>query len=143
MKDYQDKNFLTNPIAQLVADALDNIKTFVDMDTIVGNAISMGEGVVAYPIIKITLGLVTGGGQYANKMIVRKTGNCYPFAGGTGAGFTAEPMGFLIVNKGEHQLITMQNKNAWSSVMNKVGDALSDYLKSLAKNEIKKDKKDK
>ncbi len=143
MKNFQDKNSTSNPIAQLVADALENIKSFVDMDIIVGNAISMGDGVVAYPIIKITLGLVSGGGQYANKMIVRKVGNCYPFAGGTGAGFTAEPMGFLIVSKGEHQLITMQNKNAWSSVMNKVGEALSDYLKSLAKKEIKKDKKEK
>ncbi len=143
MKNFQDKNSTSNPIAQLVTDALENIKSFVDMDTIVGNAISMGDGVVAYPIIKITLGLVSGGGQYANKMIVRKVDNCYPFAGGTGAGFTAEPMGFLIVSKGEHQLITMQNKNAWSSVMNKVGEALSDYLKSLAKKEIKKDKKEK
>lgn len=141
MKECQDKT--QNPIAQLVADALDNIKSLVDMDTIVGSAIDMGGGVVAYPIIKITIGLITGGGQYANKMIVRKTGNNFPFAGGTGSGFTAEPMGFLIVSKGEHQLITMQNQNAWANVMDKVGDALSDYLKSVAKNGIKKDKKDK
>lgn len=132
MKDYQEKE-ANNPIASLVADALQSVKSFVDMDTIIGSAINMGEGVVAYPIIKVTVGLVSGGGQYANKIIVRKAGNCYPFAGGTGAGFTAEPMGFLIVNKGEHQLITMQNKNAWSSVMSKIGDGLSEYLKSLAK----------
>lgn len=139
MKDYVDNT--KSPIAQLVSDALESIKSLVDMDTIVGNAIDMGGGVVAYPIIKITIGLVTGGGQYANKMIVRK-GNNFPFAGGTGSGFTAEPMGFLIVNKGEHQLITMQNQNAWANVMDKVGDALSDYLKSVAKNGAKKNKKD-
>lgn len=139
MKDSQDE--MQNPIAQLVADALDNIKTLVDMDTIVGNPLDMGGGVVAYPIIKITIGLVTGGGQYANKMVVRK-GNNFPFAGGTGSGFTAEPMGFLIVNNGEHQMITMQNQNAWANVMDKVGDALSDYLKAVAKNGAKKDKKD-
>lgn len=140
MKGYQEKD-ANNPIASLVADALQSVKSFVDMDTIIGSAINMGEGVVAYPIIKVTVGLVSGGGQYANKIIVRKTGSCYPFAGGTGAGFTAEPMGFLIVNKGEHQLITMQNKNAWASVMSKIGDGLSEYLKSLAKKEIKKTKK--
>lgn len=141
MKEFQDKS--ANPIAEMVADALNSIKTLVDMDTIVGNAIDMGDGVITYPIIKITIGLVTGGGQYANKMIVRKIGNNYPFAGGTGTGFTAEPMGFLIVSKGEHQLITMQNKNAWANIMDKVGDSLSDYLKSLAKKELKKDKEKK
>ena len=135
-----DEDKTANPIASLVSEALKNIKMYVDMDTIVGKALDMGDGVVAYPIIKITLGVVAGGGQYANKMIVRKTGNCYPFAGGTGAGFTAEPMGFLIVNKGEHQLITIQNENAWVNIMSKVGDALSDYLKTVAKKSMKKEK---
>ncbi len=136
MKEFQDKS--ENPIAQIVSDALERVKTLVDMDTIMGNALEMEDGVVAYPIIKITIGVVSGGGQYASKMIVRKAGTHFPFAGGAGTGFTAEPMGFLIVNKGEHQLITMQNKNAFASVMDKVGGALSDYLKSLAKKESKK-----
>ena len=41
----------------------------------------------------------------------------------------------------QKSMITMQNKNAWSSVMSKIGDGLSEYLKSLAKKEIKKTKK--
>ena len=131
-----------NPIAKLVRDALENVKNYIEVDTLVGKPLDMGDGVMAYPIIKVTLGVVAGGGQYANKRIVRKTGNCYPFAGGTGAGFTAEPMGFLVVKSGEHQLITIQNENAWANVMQKVGDALSDYLKTLAKKGIKKDKKE-
>ncbi|MBO5102689.1 MAG: hypothetical protein J6C13_01185 [Clostridia bacterium] len=139
MKDSKQDN-VKNPVSTLIGEALENIKMYVDMDTIVGQALQMGDGVVAYPIIKITLGVVAGGGQYANKMIVRKTNNEYPFAGGTGAGFTAEPMGFLIVNKGEHQLITIQNENAWASTMSKVGDALGEYLKTIAKKEVKKGK---
>ena len=138
MKDSCKEN--KNPIAKLVSDALENIKQYVDMDTIVGKPLEMDKGVIAYPIIKVTLGVVAGGGQYANKMIVRKMSNEYPFAGGTGAGFTAEPIGFLIVNKGQHQLITIQNENAWSEILSKVGGALSDYLKNLSKTAIKKGK---
>ena len=140
MKDLENE---PNPIAGLVSEAMQSIKTMVDMDTIVGSALEMGNGVVCYPIIKITIGIVSGGGQYANKMIVRKLNGNYPFAGGLGTGFTAEPMGFLIVSKGQHQLITMQNKNAWANIMDKVGDSLSTYLKSLAKKELKKDKEKK
>ena len=112
------------------------------MDTIIGKPLYMGENVTAYPIIKVTLGVVAGGGQYANKMIVRKLSNSYPFAGGTGAGFTAEPVGFLIVSNGEHKLITIQNENAWAETMNKVGGAVSDYLKNLSKNINKKENKE-
>ncbi|MBR4271014.1 MAG: hypothetical protein IKQ31_05030 [Clostridia bacterium] len=135
MKDIPYKN----PIAGLVEEALGHIKSLVDVDTVVGAPLAMGEHITAYPIIKITVGVISGGGQYANKLIVRKHAS-FPFAGGTGAGFTAEPIGFLIVNKGEHQLITIQNKNAWTDVLEKVGDGLGEYLKNIAKNANKKEK---
>ena len=137
MKDLEKE---PNPIASLVSEALESIKSMVDMDTIVGSALEMGDGVVCYPIIKITIGIVSGGGQYANKLIVRKLNGNHPFAGGLGTGFTAEPMGFLIVNNGEHQMITIQNQNAWANVMEKVGDSLGEYLKNISKKELKKSK---
>ncbi len=136
MKDIPHKN----PISGLVEEALEHIKTLVDVETVVGSPLIMGDDVSAYPIIKITMGVISGGGQYANKLIVRKHAN-FPFAGGTGAGFTAEPIGFLIVNKGEHQLITIQNKNAWTDVLSKVGDGLEEYLKNVALSSMKKEHK--
>jgi len=135
MKDMRENK---NPIASIVSDALEHIKSLVDVETVMGAPLKMGEQVTAYPIVKITVGVVSGGGQYANKLIVRKENN-FPFAGGTGAGFSAEPIGFLVVNKNEHQLITIQNKNAWAEVMEKVGDGLSQYLKNVAKNGVKKE----
>ncbi len=138
MKDIREYN---NPIANIVSDALEHIKSLVDVETVMGAPLKMGEQVVAYPIVKITVGVVSGGGQYANKMIVRKDVSL-PFAGGTGAGFTAEPIGFLVVNKNEHQLITIQNKNKWAEIMEKVGDGLSQYLKNIAKNGGKKKNED-
>ena len=136
MKDIHESK---NPIASIVSDALEHIKSLVDVETVMGSPLKMGEQVTAYPIVKITVGVVSGGGQYANKLITRRE-TTYPFAGGTGAGFTAEPIGFLVVNKNEHQLITIQNKNAWAEVMEKVGDGLGQYLKNIAKN-TKKDAK--
>ena len=130
MKDIHESK---NPIASLVSDALEHIKSLVDVETVMGAPLKMGEQVTAYPVVKITVGVVSGGGQYANKLVARKDAT-FPFAGGTGAGFTAEPIGFLVVNKNEHQLITIQNKNKWAEVMEKVGDGLSQYLKNVAKN---------
>ena len=46
----------------------------------------------------------------------------------------------MIVNNGEHQMITIQNQNAWANVMEKVGDSLGEYLKNISKKELKKSK---
>lgn len=132
-------NNINNPVGGLLAEALQNIKSYVDMDTLIGEPLSMGEHTAAYPLIKVTVGVVAGGGQYASKYLIKRGKNSYPFAGGTGAGFTAEPVGFLVVNNDQHNLITIQNENAWANTIDKVGDALNQYLKNLAKREGKKE----
>lgn len=136
------ENDTGSPINGLFNQALHDIKTYVDMDTLIGSPLAMGENTLAYPIIKVTVGVMAGGGQYANKLMIKKSHHTYPFAGGTGAGFTAEPVGFLVVSNGKHDLITIQNENAWANTISKVGDGLNEYLKKLAKNQAKSDKKE-
>lgn len=143
MKDMQNDNNGASCIKNLIQDALQSIKNYVDMDTLIGEPLSMGDEVLAYPIIKVSVGIVAGGGQYSNKLIIKKGRQVYPFAGGTGAGFSAEPIGFLIVNKGKQELVTIQNENAWAETISKLGDGLSSYLKNLSKNKQNKEKKDK
>ena len=139
MENSQGEN--NNPIKGLIQDALQSIKNYVDMDTLIGEPLTMGENVLAYPIIRVSIGIVAGGGQYSNKLIVKKGRPAYPFVGGTGAGFSAEPIGFLMVNNGKQELITIQNENAWSEAVSKLGDGLGSYLKNIAKKQ-NKDKKD-
>ena len=139
MENSQGEN--NNPIKGLIQDALQSSKNYGDMDTLIGEPLTMGENVLAYPIIKVSVGIVAGGGQYSNKLIVKKGHPAYPFVGGTGAGFSAEPIGFLIVNNGKQELITIQNENAWSEAVSKLGDGLGSYLKNIAKKQ-NKDKKD-
>ncbi len=143
MKNFQDENNGSSSIKGLIENALGSIKNYVDMDTLIGEPLTMGEGVLAYPIIKVSVGIVAGGGQYSNKLIVKKGRSVYPFVGGTGAGFSAEPIGFLIVNKGKQELVTIQNENAWSETISKLGDGLSNYLKNISKNKQNKEKKEK
>ncbi len=132
-----------NLIKGLIQDALGSIKNYVDMDTLIGEPLNMGEQVLAYPIIKVSVGVVAGGGQYSNKLIIKRGKSVYPFVGGTGAGFSAEPVGFLIVSKGKHELVTIQNENAWAETMKKLGDGISSYLKNIAKQQKNKGKKEK
>ncbi len=139
MENSQERN--DNQIKNLLQDTLHSIKNYIDMDTLIGEPLAMGENVTAYPIIKVSVGIVAGGGQYSNKLIIKRGRQLYPFVGGTGAGFSAEPIGFLVVNKGKQELITIQNENAWADAISKVGDGLSAYLKNVVKKQ-NKDKKE-
>lgn len=138
MENSQGKN--DNQIKNLIENALSSIKNYVDMDTLIGDPLEMGKDVMAYPIIKVTVGIVAGGGQYSNKLIIKRGRQSYPFVGGTGAGFCAEPIGFLVVNQGKQELITIQNENAWADAISKVGDGLSTYLKNVVKKQNKEKK---
>jgi len=110
MENSQGRN--DNQIKNLIDNALGSIKNYVDMDTLIGDPLEMGADVKAYPIIKVTVGIVAGG----------------------------EPIGFLVVNKGKQELITIQNENAWADAISKVGDGLSSYLKNVTKKQNKEKK---
>ncbi len=139
---FMSESYEKTKIEQLINGALGNIKTLVDMETVIGDAIDMGNDCKAYPIIKISVGIVAGGGEYSNKLIIRRD-KSYPFAGGTGAGFTAEPIGFLVSRPDGCEMITVQSKNAMSNLMEKMGDVMANYLKKVANKtgeEVKDDK---
>jgi len=137
MKEYCDKT----KIDELINGAVSNIKSLVNMETVIGEAVDMGNDCKAYPVIKITVGVVAGGGEYSNKIVMRKGGN-FPFAGGTGAGFTAEPVGFLISRPNSCELVTIQGKNTMNEVFNKLGDVMSDYIKKVLSKKAEEQKND-
>ncbi|MBQ7602606.1 MAG: hypothetical protein IJU58_00465 [Clostridia bacterium] len=112
-----------------------NIKSLINVNTIIGDAIDLGNGCKIYPVVKLTFGMVSGGGEYSAKKI-RHHQN-YPFVGASGAGVTAQPVAFVINNKGDVQLKTIEGQNLNAKVLQKLADALSKYIENLSKNNQK------
>lgn len=127
-------------VDELMDATIENVKNILRMQTIVGDAIDMGEGCKAYPVIKITVGLVSGGGEYSAKKIDRHAPHL-PFAGGSGAGFTAEPVGFVINNRGVVTFSTVNNKNMTTEILKKLTDALTKYIDKILKIKEEENKK--
>ena len=126
-------NMEGNGFEELFEQTLGNIKNMLSMQTVVGEAVDMGQGCMAYPIIKITVGTVCGGGEYSAKKLTKHAMR-FPFLGGSGAGFSAEPVGFLINNNGDIKFFTVESKNMTSEVIKKLADAFSKYVDNLSKN---------
>lgn len=125
-------SFDESPIADLIGQALSNVKTMIDVQTIVGEAIDLGDGCKIYPVMKITVGVVNGGGEYSAKKLSKKATR-FPFAGGNGTGFCCDPVGFLINNAGNVTFTTIESKNIAGDILKKIGDVFEKYVESFNK----------
>ena len=98
--------------------AMESIKDMVDVNTIVGDAVQAPDGTVIIPISRVTFGFAAGGGEYSAPGIDRDNGHDeeeesdgempdskYPFAGGSGAGVSINPVAFMVVGKEQIRLL--------------------------------------
>lgn len=82
-------------INSLINSTLENLNGLADVNTVIGKPIVTASGFQIIPFSKITMGNLSGGGEYGDVKIVKET-DSMPFAGGSGAVVSMKPMGFLI-----------------------------------------------
>ena len=87
-----DKNQRIN---HLIGASLDKLDGLADVNTIIGKSIITKSGWQIIPFSKVTLGNLTGGGEYGDAKVIKEMDGV-PFAGGSGAVVSMKPMGFLI-----------------------------------------------
>ena len=97
-----------HPIENIMSTTMENIRDMVDVDTVIGEAIVTADGSTVIPISKVSFGFVAGGGEYEVHCKNREFSDRLPFAGGTGAGVTIQPMGFLVSNHESVRLLPAQ-----------------------------------
>ena len=82
-------------IKEIISNSLNQVRTIIDADTVVGKQIVTPGGTVIIPISKVSMGFASGGLDLPAK----KGDEDAPknFGGGGGTGVTVSPLGFLIV----------------------------------------------
>ncbi len=110
-----------HPINGIMSTAMENLKTMVDVDTIVGNPVTANDGSVIIPISKVSFGLAAGGGEYSGKFAEKAN----PFAGGVGAGVTITPVAFLVATNDNVKLLPMDGDNAASKLVDYIPVAVN------------------
>ncbi len=79
----------------LIDSSMEKLDAIADVNSIIGKPIITASGFQVIPFSKITLGNLSGGGEYGDVKVVKET-DAFPFAGGSGAVISMKPMGFLI-----------------------------------------------
>lgn len=83
-----------HPLNELLAETMDKVRGMVDGNTVVGTPIVTDE-VTLIPISRISIGVATGGSDFAQKN--QKPDRDNAFGGGAGAGVNVIPLAFLVV----------------------------------------------
>ena len=91
-----------HPLGELMNVTMEKIKAMADVNTVVGEPISAGE-VTIIPLSKVSFGFGVGGSDFATKN--QKPNQDNSFGGGTGAGVTIIPIGFLIIRGNSVKLL--------------------------------------
>jgi sporulation protein YtfJ len=116
-------------IENLMEQAITKIKDVIDVNTVIGKPITCLDGTTIIPITKVTVGFVAGGGEYSQNIPPKNAQKEYPFAGGSTAGFSVNPVGFLVGTGDKLKLITVDNKNNFEEILKIVGDLTKKIVK--------------
>ncbi len=93
------------PLKEIIDAALSKIGTVADVNTVIGEPITLSGGITVIPYSKVSVGFASGGADYAGKKSPEKKN----FVGGNGAGVTVEPLGFIIVTGDRIETVDIQH----------------------------------
>ncbi|HEY8424030.1 MAG TPA: GerW family sporulation protein [Clostridia bacterium] len=116
-----------HPIERLMSASMTKLKTLIDTDTIVGNPVKTPDGTVVIPISKVTMGFITGGGEYSDINNNKKM-ETFPFAGGSGGGISVSPIGFLVDNGSTIKIMPINGETAYDKLLDIVPELIDSLL---------------
>ena len=94
-----------HPINNLMGTVMENIKGMVDVNTIIGDPVETSSGTIIIPVSKVGFGFAAGGSDFSPRP------DQTAFGGGSGAGVSISPIGFLVVTADQIKLIPISSTN--------------------------------
>lgn len=83
---------------------MESLKDMVDVNTVIGDPVETQEGTVIVPVSRVAFGYAAGGSDF--EAIPRPEGPAaHPFGGGSGAGVSVQPVGFLVVGRDQIRML--------------------------------------
>ncbi|MBQ8524155.1 MAG: sporulation protein YtfJ [Clostridia bacterium] len=103
-----------NKQSEIIRTSLESIKTMLDSNTVLGEAVTTPSGVTIIPVSKVTVGYASGGLDYLKKDTPVQNGKPVfnNYGGGGGTGITVSPVCFIVIDAEGHTEILNVNAPA-------------------------------
>lgn len=107
---------------------MENLKSMVDVNTIVGDPVETPDGSVIVPISRVSFGFAAGGtewepGEPAEEPIDHE----HPFGGGSGGGVSVQPVAFLVVGNGDVRLLPVDRSAIYDRVLDMAPQLINQF----------------
>ena len=126
-----------HPINGLMDNTMKKIKEMVDVNSIIGDPITTPDGTTVIPVSKVSYGFASGGSDLPTKKDNREC-----FGGGSGAGVTINPIGFLSISKGNVKFVPVEKYDGAADRIVAMVPETIDKISSFFKNKKDEDKSD-
>ncbi|MBE7085359.1 MAG: sporulation protein YtfJ [Clostridiales bacterium] len=113
-------------INNLIDVSIESLNGLANVDTIIGKPIITASGLQIIPFSKVTMGNLSGGGEYGDVKVVKET-DSMPFAGGCGAVISMKPMGFLVDDGSSCRVIRISDEPV-DNLIERATDILRDVM---------------
>jgi sporulation protein YtfJ len=124
-----------HPIENIMQTAMANIKEIVDVNTIVGDPVVSADGSTIIPITKVSFAFVAGGGEYGKSSGGQENADtAFPFAGGASSGICITPVGFLVVDECNVQLLPVAGKQLVEQVIESIPQLITEIKDAVRGN---------
>ena len=105
---------------------MQRVKELVDSNSIIGAPITAGD-ITILPVSKVTFGYAGGGSDFNAKTSKEL------FGGGSGAGVSITPVGFLVISKGDVRIIQMSEPNSVERLVAMTPDLINKVTSTFKK----------
>ena len=116
---------MSNNVVEVLKGVVGELKEIANSETIIGEAITIGDKTVI-PVIKLSVGFGAGGGEGETN----KVGS--GFGGGGGGGARIEPAAFIIMDEKGIKLLSA-GKGKWDTIIEAI-PGIASKIGSFAKN---------
>lgn len=123
----------TDCVGGLMETAMENIRSMVEVNTIVGDAVETTSGTVIIPVSKMCCGFASGGTHMTWEKQGTEDEQQPPFGGGAGAGVSVQPVGFLLVGENEIRFQVVDHNAIYDRLIDEVPqivDKISSHKKA-------------
>ncbi|MBR2606263.1 MAG: sporulation protein YtfJ [Clostridia bacterium] len=132
-------------VESIIETTMARLKTIVDVNTIVGEPIPAGNGVVV-PVSKVSFGFFSGGGEYAppgkvaGAALAEQKG--FPFLGTAVAGVSLTPKAFLVTTDEGVTVVPANYDSTLDRLVNELPKFVKEVRMSMQQKEQEKDEKE-
>lgn len=126
---------MEHPIGKLMQTAMSSIKDLVDVNTVIGDPVQASSGATIIPISRVSFGYITAGGDLTSQEKARRVVDPvdFPFAGGSGAGVSVQPVGFLVVSGDTVRMLPATCQTVADRVVELIPTVIEDFKGLMGK----------